>query len=710
MSKHLTLIVATLLFTTTQAHGYVGPSTGDLQVHGYVVAQNKATNQVVLVNTTTMQITATGVGGLEAVLSTDGRRIAYAKKVRNGEIWVMNNDGTGGRKVADCVSGLTDGFILSWTEKNNIWWSEGGDSKDKNMYRVNVETGIKDIYWSYEPQSSASDADGIYKLCVSKDESRAASMVHGGGWGFTYDLPAKAKLQEQQGGCNGALTGLGTYYMTGTTQGAYIPDGYHRYYSTARLWDAVTGETVAYITCPGVYPGPTETGPGTGDQIRNWRGSHHTDEYMTCTGFGKDANGEKSYLWKILENRYLTLPDGLYPSDFWPGDLPGTATTPTAEITLSPTVLTFDDTNADASQVVQVTNDVPGTTLGPVTATAAGTSPWLTLVLSGSGNTQTITVSVDITGLNAGAYQAQVSVSGGGAAAPASFSVNLNVGTSLPAPTALTAVSPGPGQVDLTWTDNSDNESAFMIERRLQDGQWEQLTLAAPNATSYTDATVTMATWEYRVKAVNGADASGYSNVATVSVRGDKSITILNPTAATPLQTGTEITIRWQATDVTNVNVLYSLDDGENWVLINTDDAVSTTDPRWGNLPWTVPSAAAAALVILIHDYSDANTRAQSQAIPLSVGSPRLLGPAGVAHGIAGVSAGRDGMRIALGETGAGARLTVHNLTGELVADLSSDVTAGSNVVSVRRVLSAGWYVVRLRGDGSTRSCPFAVQ
>ncbi|MBD3240072.1 MAG: hypothetical protein GF331_05760, partial [Chitinivibrionales bacterium] len=66
MARHfLTLILAALLFTTGQTEAYVGPSTGDLQVHGYVVARNKSSNQVVLVNTTTMQVTATGVGGLE---------------------------------------------------------------------------------------------------------------------------------------------------------------------------------------------------------------------------------------------------------------------------------------------------------------------------------------------------------------------------------------------------------------------------------------------------------------------------------------------------------------------------------------------------------------------------------------------------------------------------------------------------------------------
>lgn len=69
----------------------------------------------------------------------------------------------------------------------------------------------------------------------------------------------------------------------------------------------------------------------------------------------------------------------------------------------------------------------------------------------------------------------------------------------------------------LTWTDNSNNEDGFNIERRLEPGGVYGPKIASTGAdvATYTDATVqTGQRYCYRVNAFNVAGVSDYSNEA----------------------------------------------------------------------------------------------------------------------------------------------------------------------------------------------------
>jgi len=81
-------------------------------------------------------------------------------------------------------------------------------------------------------------------------------------------------------------------------------------------------------------------------------------------------------------------------------------------------------------------------------------------------------------------------------------------------PTNLVA---NPGAIDditLTWTDNSDNETGFRIERapRSSDLRYETLAEVGTNATSYTDAGLNPGVYFYRVRAINDGGQSVPSN------------------------------------------------------------------------------------------------------------------------------------------------------------------------------------------------------
>jgi regulation of enolase protein 1 (concanavalin A-like superfamily) len=85
------------------------------------------------------------------------------------------------------------------------------------------------------------------------------------------------------------------------------------------------------------------------------------------------------------------------------------------------------------------------------------------------------------------------------------------------APSGLTA-QVSTGGVTLNWTDNSTDETGFVIERQTGTGTFAVLTTVGSNVKSFVDTTVGAGTtYGYRVKAVNGTAESGYSNTATVT-------------------------------------------------------------------------------------------------------------------------------------------------------------------------------------------------
>ena len=86
-------------------------------------------------------------------------------------------------------------------------------------------------------------------------------------------------------------------------------------------------------------------------------------------------------------------------------------------------------------------------------------------------------------------------------------------------PSGLNASASSSSQIDLSWTDNSSNETGFNVER-LNGNVWTVLTTLPANTTSYSDKGLAPATfYTYRVNAVNAAGPSGYiGNTAVTPV------------------------------------------------------------------------------------------------------------------------------------------------------------------------------------------------
>jgi len=94
------------------------------------------------------------------------------------------------------------------------------------------------------------------------------------------------------------------------------------------------------------------------------------------------------------------------------------------------------------------------------------------------------------------------------------------------APTALNATAASSSLVNLSWTDNANNEDGFHIERCTGAGctNFAQITQAGANVTTYSNSGLTAATvYRYRVRAFNSNGNSGYSNTADATTAGSPS-------------------------------------------------------------------------------------------------------------------------------------------------------------------------------------------
>src|SRR5205823_1070763 len=96
----------------------------------------------------------------------------------------------------------------------------------------------------------------------------------------------------------------------------------------------------------------------------------------------------------------------------------------------------------------------------------------------------------------------------------------LNTTTPPPnAPTNLAATPVSASRIDLTWLDNSADETGFTIERSLDGVSFTFVASAAADATGYSDTGVSPATkYFYRVRADgNGGTVSAYAGSSPVT-------------------------------------------------------------------------------------------------------------------------------------------------------------------------------------------------
>jgi hypothetical protein len=106
----------------------------------------------------------------------------------------------------------------------------------------------------------------------------------------------------------------------------------------------------------------------------------------------------------------------------------------------------------------------------------------------------------------------------GTASAPAS--ATTDPAPAVPAaPSNLSATAISTTRIDLSWTDNADNETGFKIERSKRvNTNFTQIATVGQDVTSYSDTTVRKNTlYYYRIRATNASGDSDYSNEANAT-------------------------------------------------------------------------------------------------------------------------------------------------------------------------------------------------
>src|SRR5439155_8651318 len=112
------------------------------------------------------------------------------------------------------------------------------------------------------------------------------------------------------------------------------------------------------------------------------------------------------------------------------------------------------------------------------------------------------------------------------------------------APTNLVANVASPTEIDLTWTDNSSNDSAFTLWRKSGGADYQKIATLVPGTTAFSDTGLNAGTtYTYRLRAVNIAGASDWTSEVSASTPAllPAAPTALTANASSP----TQIDLTW---------------------------------------------------------------------------------------------------------------------------------------------------------------------
>ena len=151
----------------------------------------------------------------------------------------------------------------------------------------------------------------------------------------------------------------------------------------------------------------------------------------------------------------------------------------------------------------------------------------------------------------------------------------------LPAPSGLGATPASASQINLSWTDNSNSETGFQIERSTDSASWTLVNTTAANAVSFQNTLLTGGVrYYYRLRGVNGGQFSDYTTPSSAITSGAPPMPgSLVAFASSP----TQVNLVWQ--DLTNIETGYKIERstnlGVNWspLVTTAANATSYTDP-----------------------------------------------------------------------------------------------------------------------------------
>jgi len=137
------------------------------------------------------------------------------------------------------------------------------------------------------------------------------------------------------------------------------------------------------------------------------------------------------------------------------------------------------------------------------------------------------------------------------------------------APSGLTATAVSSSRIDLAWTDNSNNESGFSIERRTSSGSFTQIAQVGSNTRTFSNTSLPSETqFFYRVRAFNSTGNSAYSNEADATTLSAPPVAPSNLTATA--NSSSQITLTWTQSG-TYTHFIVERQSGRSWIVLNNN-------------------------------------------------------------------------------------------------------------------------------------------
>jgi hypothetical protein len=224
--------------------------------------------------------------------------------------------------------------------------------------------------------------------------------------------------------------------------------------------------------------------------------SHGVSNLATSNNFGFDIGSYSITGTVVTPVNYVAAPSNLTASAVG-----------TSQINLA---WTNNATNATDVLVEQSTDN--GKTFTPIADLPPGSTSYA--ITSGLAQGTTYTFRVRAFNASAGAYSDYSNQAG------------AKLTQTVPAaPSNFTAAAVATSRIHLSWTDNSNNETGFAIERATYNskngklGGWSQIATVGANVTAYDDTGVASSgSYAYRIRSFNSAGDSAYVNASPGTV------------------------------------------------------------------------------------------------------------------------------------------------------------------------------------------------
>jgi hypothetical protein len=141
------------------------------------------------------------------------------------------------------------------------------------------------------------------------------------------------------------------------------------------------------------------------------------------------------------------------------------------------------------------------------------------------------------------------------------------------APSNLTATAASSSAINLAWTDNSDNEDGFRIERCQGSGcsSFAQIATVGANVTSFQNTGLSAGTsYSYRVRAYNAGGNSAYSNTASATTEASSGDGITLTVSGYKVQGRMRADLSWAPVVTSHIDIWRQAGTGAAWEKIVT--------------------------------------------------------------------------------------------------------------------------------------------